>query len=207
VVTPRAPGAGTPTGAITFRDGTTVLGTSNLSAGSATFQPTTLSVATHQITAVYEEMLPRQPLRYLLADDPGAGKTIMAGLYIREMLMRRVIGRVLIVPPAGLVGNWQRELARHGLSVTPVRDRQYFHSIYFREPGGVLFEIATDPPGFAIDEDPDHLGEALRLPPQHEHLRERLERSLTPLSNPRVTTTADLELDAEAGEGVERDAP
>ena len=60
--------------------------------------------------------------------------------------------------------------------------------IYFREPRGVLFELATPSPGFATDEDPAHLGEALRLPPQHEHLREQLERSLTPLVNPRAKT-------------------
>lgn len=65
----------------------------------------------HQRLAVYRHMLPQPRLRFLLADDPGAGKTIMAGLYIRESLSRRTIRRILIVPPAGLVGNWQRELA------------------------------------------------------------------------------------------------
>jgi superfamily II DNA or RNA helicase/transcriptional regulator with XRE-family HTH domain len=64
----------------------------------------------HQRIAVYEQMLNQNPLRFLLADDAGAGKTIMSGLYIREMLSRRVIRRVLIIPPAGLVGNWQREM-------------------------------------------------------------------------------------------------
>ncbi|MBX5457447.1 MAG: DUF3883 domain-containing protein [Thermogemmatispora sp.] len=64
----------------------------------------------HQRLAVYEHMLPQPRLRFLLADDAGAGKTIMTGLYIREMLSRRLIRRVLIVPPAGLVGNWEREL-------------------------------------------------------------------------------------------------
>jgi len=64
----------------------------------------------HQRLAVYRHMLPQPRLRFLLADDPGAGKTIMAGLFIREALGRRTLGRVLIVPPAGLVGNWQREL-------------------------------------------------------------------------------------------------
>ena len=64
----------------------------------------------HQRIAVYERMLPQQTLRFLLADDAGAGKTIMTGLYVREMLSRRRIRRVLIVPPAGLVGNWEREL-------------------------------------------------------------------------------------------------
>ena len=64
----------------------------------------------HQRIAVYERMIPQQPLRFLLADDAGAGKTIMTGLYVREMLSRRRIRRVLVVPPAGLVGNWEREL-------------------------------------------------------------------------------------------------
>ena len=64
----------------------------------------------HQRIAVYEHMLAQAPLRFLLADDAGAGKTIMTGLYVREMLSRRLIRRVLIVPPAGLVGNWEREM-------------------------------------------------------------------------------------------------
>src|SRR6266702_3313742 len=64
----------------------------------------------HQRIAVYEHMLKQTRLRFLLADDAGAGKTIMAGLYIREMLARRLLHRVLIVPPAGLVGNWEREM-------------------------------------------------------------------------------------------------
>lgn len=64
----------------------------------------------HQRIAVYEQMLQQPRLRFLLADDAGAGKTIMTGLYIREMLARRLIQRILIVPPAGLVGNWQSEL-------------------------------------------------------------------------------------------------
>ena len=64
----------------------------------------------HQITAVYEQMLPRQPLRYLLADDPGAGKTIMTGLFIRELLVRGALKRCLIVAPGSLVDQWQMEL-------------------------------------------------------------------------------------------------
>ncbi len=73
----------------------------------------------HQITAVYESMLPRQPLRYVLADDPGAGKTIMAGLFIRELLMRADARRVLIVAPGSLVGQWQDEMfEKFGLSFT-----------------------------------------------------------------------------------------
>jgi superfamily II DNA or RNA helicase len=73
----------------------------------------------HQITAVYEALLPRQPLRYVLADDPGAGKTIMAGLFIRELLMRADAQRVLIVAPGSLVEQWQEELwQKFGLSFT-----------------------------------------------------------------------------------------
>ena len=71
----------------------------------------------HQITAVYESMLPRQPLRYVLADDPGAAKTIMAGLFIRELLMRADAKRVLIVAPGSLVEQWQDEMfEKFGLS-------------------------------------------------------------------------------------------
>jgi glyoxalase family protein len=75
-------------------------------------------------------------------------------------------------------------LSAAGLQVTGVRDRQYFRSIYFREPGGVLFEVATDPPGFTTDEPLDSLGEALRLPPQYEELRPRLEQTLPTLTVP-----------------------
>ena len=82
---------------------------------------------------------------------------------------------------------WQQRVAQAGMSVTPVIARDYFHAIYFRQPQGILFEIATTSPGFAVDEDPAHLGEALRLPAQHEHLRPQLERTLTPLVNPRAS--------------------
>ncbi len=68
-----------------------------------------------------------------------------------------------------------------GYQVTPVIDRDYFWAIYFRTPGGVLFEIATNEPGFDRDEDTAHLGEALKLPTQYEHLRARLEQHLQPL--------------------------
>src|SRR5437667_988159 len=64
----------------------------------------------HQITAVYESMLPRQPLRFVLADDPGAGKTIMAGLYIRELIIRGDARRILVVAPGSLVEQWRDEL-------------------------------------------------------------------------------------------------
>jgi catechol 2,3-dioxygenase-like lactoylglutathione lyase family enzyme len=79
---------------------------------------------------------------------------------------------------------WREELAARGLGVTPVLDRNYFRSIYFREPGGVLFEIATDPPGFAVDEDPNHLGENLKLPSWLEKDRARIEEILPPVKLP-----------------------
>ena len=76
---------------------------------------------------------------------------------------------------------WQRRVAEAGVSPTPVIDRFYFKSIYFREPSGVLFEIATMGPGFTADEDQETLGERLSLPPDYESMRDRLERTLTPL--------------------------
>ncbi len=79
---------------------------------------------------------------------------------------------------------WLEKLTDAGLRVTPVQDRQYFHSIYFREPGGVLFEIATDLPGFAIDETPEQLGTGLKLPPWLEPQRPEIERALPPVRLP-----------------------
>jgi catechol 2,3-dioxygenase-like lactoylglutathione lyase family enzyme len=78
----------------------------------------------------------------------------------------------------------QDELRGLGVSVTDVRDRNYFRSIYFREPGGVLFEVATDGPGFTIDESRTELGTTLKLPPQYESMRPRLEHALPPLRLP-----------------------
>lgn len=80
--------------------------------------------------------------------------------------------------------HWRETLRQAGLHVTEVKDRQYFRSIYFREPGGVLFEIATDTPGFGIDEAPAELGAALKLPPWLEPRRAELERRLPPLRDP-----------------------
>jgi glyoxalase family protein len=77
--------------------------------------------------------------------------------------------------------HWRHEVEALDLHVTPVIDRFYFHSIYFREPSGILFEIATDGPGFATDEPVEHLGERLQLPPQYEAHRAEIERSLPPI--------------------------
>jgi glyoxalase family protein len=77
--------------------------------------------------------------------------------------------------------DWQELLAACGHPTTPVIDRQYFNAIYFREPGGVLFEIATDPPGFAVDEPVATLGQALKLPAKYEAMRDRITQILPPL--------------------------
>ena len=77
--------------------------------------------------------------------------------------------------------SWRKRLVDEDLNVTPVIDRCYFHSIYFREPGGVLFELATDPPGFAIDESTEKMGEALKLPTWLEGSRKRIEQVLPPV--------------------------
>ena len=82
---------------------------------------------------------------------------------------------------------WRRRIVEAGLQPTPVIDRFWFRSVYFREPSGVLFELATLGPGFSIDEDPEHLGERLILPPAFEHMRERIEPALTPLPDPRAS--------------------
>lgn len=81
--------------------------------------------------------------------------------------------------------DWQQVIAGLKLYVTSVMDRQYFHSIYFREPGGVLFEIATDPPGFTWDEAPEALGSHLKLPPWLEPQRAQIESLLPPLRLPK----------------------
>jgi glyoxalase family protein len=78
----------------------------------------------------------------------------------------------------------RQQLEDAGADVTPVVDRQYFRSVYFHEPGGVLFELATDQPGFTLDEPADALGSALRLPPRLETMRQGIERTLPPLHLP-----------------------
>ncbi|HWC13925.1 MAG TPA: VOC family protein [Actinomycetota bacterium] len=85
---------------------------------------------------------------------------------------------------------WRARVAEAGTSVTAVIDRFYFRSIYFREPSGVLFEIATLGPGFIADEPVESLGERLSLPPNFEHLRDELDGILTPLPNPRARARA-----------------
>ncbi|HWB69334.1 MAG TPA: VOC family protein [Solirubrobacterales bacterium] len=83
-------------------------------------------------------------------------------------------------------GEWRERALSGGAQPTQVIDRFYFKSIYFREPSGVLFEIATLGPGFTVDEPLEHLGEKLSLPPDYEHLRAEVEPNLRPVSNPRA---------------------
>ena len=99
----------------------------------------------HQRIAVYEHMLRQDPLRFLLADDAGAGKTIMTGLTVREMLLRGRVRRVLVVPPAGLVGNWQRELQTlFRLSFRIVTGAEARGANPFRGPGSDLAIVSID---------------------------------------------------------------
>jgi glyoxalase family protein len=91
--------------------------------------------------------------------------------------------------------DWQQELENY-VSVTPVQDRTYFHSIYFREPGGVLFEIATDAPGFLIDETAESLGEALRIPEWFEPQRKLIEARVQPITLHKAKSEAPKESEA-----------
>jgi glyoxalase family protein len=84
---------------------------------------------------------------------------------------------------------WRKRVVAGGAHVTPIIDRFYFRSIYFREPSGVLFEIATIGPGFTVDEPAESLGHSLALPPNYEALRGKLEKILTPLPDPRAALT------------------
>lgn len=86
------------------------------------------------------------------------------------------------VPDLAVLESLRAELVAAGIRATPPVDRTYFRSVYFRSPGGVLFELATDGPGFTRDESLGTLGQSLKLPGQHEHLRERLARTLVPLA-------------------------
>jgi len=85
---------------------------------------------------------------------------------------------------------WRERIAAAGARPTPVIDRFWFRSVYFREPNGILFELATPDPGFAVDEDPEHLGEKLILPPFLEDKREQIEAILKPVRNPRQSARA-----------------
>lgn len=119
--------------------------------------------------------------RYRIGEDaievlhtPGAMRGKMAAGIIHHVAFR--------VADEDRQREWREKLLSRGAHVSAVRDRLYFHSIYFREPGGVLFEIATEGPGFQIDEAADRLGQGLSLPPWLEPVRESIERRLSPVS-------------------------
>ncbi len=119
---------------------------------------------------------------------PGDARGTVVDLYRRDGAARGVQGSGTIHHVAFRAMDdadqldWRERMMAAGMQVTPVIDRQYFNAIYFREPGGVLFEIATDPPGFTRDEPLETLGEALKLPDQYEPIRDRIEQALPRLS-------------------------
>ena len=124
--------------------------------------------------AMQDERAPGHLLDVIV--DPSAGRGRFGGGTVHHIAFRTRDSREQLV--------WRQQLQRHGVSVTDVRDRTYFQSIYFNEPGGVLFEIATDPPGFRVDEDLNDLGTTLMLPARYEPLRGQIEERLPPLESP-----------------------
>ena len=110
---------------------------------------------------------------------PGANISIQGGVSERGLQAGGTVHHVAFrAPDLGTMESWRQELTSRGVNVTEVMDRQYFKSIYFREPGGVLFEIATDDPGFDIDEPLMELGRKLKLPPWLEPSREQIAQAL-----------------------------
>lgn len=109
-----------------------------------------------------------------LVERPEAGRGINAGGTIHHVAFR--------VPNEEVLMSFREKVISHGLQITPKIDRNYFFSLYFREPGGVLFELATDNPGFAVDEPVSELGSNLKLPPQYEPRRAEIEKILPALA-------------------------
>ncbi|MGE5257827.1 MAG: ring-cleaving dioxygenase [Hyphomicrobiales bacterium] len=110
---------------------------------------------------------------YDIIEDPTVDRAAMGSGMVHHIAFR--------TPDAEEQKSWRQLLIARGMNVTPVIDRKYFRSIYFREAGGVLFELATDPPGFAVDEEPELLGLKLMLPQRYEPIRKRIEQALKPL--------------------------
>jgi glyoxalase family protein len=110
---------------------------------------------------------------YDVVEEPAAERGVMGGGMVHHIAFR--------TPDADEQKWWRQQLTARGLDVTPVIDRKYFRSIYFREAGGVLFELATDPPGFTVDEEPTRLGLNLMLPQRYEPMRKNIEQALKPL--------------------------
>jgi len=115
----------------------------------------------------------------MAAGGSGAKVEVLAGVRDRGLQAGGTVHHVAFsAPNLATMELWQQELRERGVSVTEIMDRQYFKSIYFREPGGVLFEIATDEPGFATDEPLLELGRKLKLPPWLEPNREQIQQAL-----------------------------
>jgi len=138
----------------------------------------------------------REMLGALGFEDQGMGRLVTSGAERRGLYLLDERPASPGIPGAGTVHHvawtspdadhtaWGARVREAGGRPTQVIDRQYFHSIYFHEPGGVLFEMATPSPGFAVDEEQDRLGRELRLPPQYEPYRAKIEERLTPLRRP-----------------------
>jgi len=123
-----------------------------------------------------------QQARFDIHTDSGAQRAIQSAGSIHHIAWRTENDTSQV--------DWSEKLGAHGYHTTPVIDRTYFRSIYFREPGGVLFEIATDTPGFMIDEEEDKLGETLKLPPMYESRRDDIESRLIPIRHKNTMVTA-----------------
>jgi glyoxalase family protein len=153
----------------------------------------------HAVRAYTDEPERSRPLlEQVLGFDPQNDSSWEArgerrgGLYLydvapeaRPLQGAGTVHHVAWASPPEEIDAWRQQVAGSGARPTPIIDRHYFRSVYFREPSGVLFEIATIGPGFTVDEPIDSLGEKLSLTPQYEHLREVIEPRLSPLRNPR----------------------
>jgi len=120
--------------------------------------------------------------RFAMPGSTAAAVDVLAGVGDRGLQAGGTVHHVAFrAPDLATMADWQQQLLARGVRVTEILDRQYFKSIYFREPGGVLFEIATDAPGFAVDEPLLELGRSLKLPPWLEPSREQIARALPAL--------------------------
>jgi len=131
-----------------------------------------------QVDGAWEARGEKRGGRYLY-DEPPAERGIQGAGSVHHVAWAS--------PPEELL-DWREKALAGGAQPTPEIDRFYFRSVYFREPSGVLFEIATLGPGFTVDEPLEHLGEKLSLPPDFEHLRDEVEPRLRPVENPRVSS-------------------
>ncbi len=122
--------------------------------------------------------------RYALGDGTFADVQAVPSLAPGQIAVGNIHHIAWRTPDDAQQGEWLRQISGLGLGVSPVMDRDYFHSIYFREPGGILFEIATDSPGFATDESLETLGTHLKLPTQYEADRPQIEAGLPPIKVP-----------------------